>query len=87
MTLDQVYAILVAALPSLTAIIGIVTVCFKILKQFKGLRDEVKETQDIKEVEKQLKVVLQENAELKRSMTKLNNTVMQKIEHMYVPKE
>lgn len=85
MTLDQIYQILVAALPSLTAIIGIVTVCVKIIKQFTKLRDEVKATQDIKDVEKQLKVVLQENAELKRSMVKLNNTITEKIDHIYVP--
>ena len=84
MTLDQIYSILVAALPSLTAIIGIVTVCVKIIKQFKGLRNEVKATQDIKEVESQLKVVLQENAELKKSMVELNKKVVNKLDHLYI---
>lgn len=84
MTLDQIYSILVAALPSITAIVGIVTVCVKILKQFTNLRNEVKETQDIKAVENQLKVVLQENAELKKSMVELNKKVVNKLDHLYI---
>lgn len=87
MTLDQIYQLLVAALPTITSIIAIITVCVKIFKQFGNLRDEVKNSTDIKDVEKQLKVVLEENAELKKSMKKLNNTITKKLDHIYVPEE
>ena len=84
MTLDQIYAILVAALPSITAVIGIITVFIKIAKKFGDLRDEVKNSTDIKDVSDQLKVVLQENAELKKSMVALNTKVAHKLDHIYL---
>ena len=84
MTLDQIYTMLVAALPSITAVIGIVTVFIKIAKKFGDLRDEVKNSTDIKDVSDQLKVVLQENAELKKSMVQLNKKVVNKLDHIYI---
>lgn len=87
MDIEQIYQLLVAGLPTLTAVVAIITACVKIIKQFGQLRNEVKNTTDIKDVEKQLKVVLNENAELKKSMTKLNNTITKRIDRIFVVEE
>ena len=59
--LQQIYAVLIAAIPSLTAIVSTIVVAIKL---FSGFKDLTKKT-DTTELKVVLKQVIKENEELK----------------------
>lgn len=82
MTIDQIMAIIVAAAPSLTAIIGIIAAVVKMVKEgkisnaevmakFEETRKAVLDTQQYDELKKQLEIVHAENIELKKKINEL----------------
>lgn len=83
MNIDTIYTVLAAAVPSVTAIIGIVVACVKIVRKFGELKTAVKESTELKNVEAQLHKVLVENAELKRELKKTVRLVTEKIDKIY----
>lgn len=89
MTLEQIYLVLVAAAPSLTAIVGVITAVIKMIKEgkhtnqqvidkFEEVRQEIFNVKEYKDLKDQLSIVHQENAELKRTM----NELLTKIDHI-----
>ena len=82
MTFEQIMAIVVAAAPSLTAIIGIITAIFKgiksnkdtskeVIDKFEEVRQEIFNTKEYSELKEQLKIAHQENYELKKKLNEL----------------
>lgn len=89
MTFEQIMAIVVAAAPSLTAIIGIVAAVVKgiksnkttskdVIDKFEEVRQEIFNTKEYSELKDQLKLAHQENYELKKKI----NELLTKIDHI-----
>lgn len=64
--IDLTYTLIIAAAPALTAIIGVVSVCLKVIKEIKKLKSNTKSK------EEQASIILQENYELKKQINNLN---------------
>ena len=82
MTMEYLMTIIVAAAPSITAIIGIVAAVLKAIKnnkatskdvinKFEEVRQEIFNTKEYSELKDQLKIVHQENYELKKKLNEL----------------
>lgn len=82
MTIEQIYALIVAAAPALTAIIGIIFAVVKgiktskstskdVIDKFEEVRQEVFNTKEYSELKDQLKIAHQENYELKKKLNEL----------------
>lgn len=89
MMIEQILALVVAAAPSITAIIGIIFAVVKgiknnkttskdILDKFEEMREEVMNTKEYTELKEQLKIAYQENYALKRKI----NELLTKIDHI-----
>ena len=81
-TFEQIMAIIVAAAPSITAIIGIVVAVVKgikstgatgeeIITSFETLRKDVLDTKEYEALKNQLILAYQENRELKKKLNEL----------------
>ena len=78
MSLEQIIALIVAAAPSLTAIIGCIitflknkTTCKCVIDKFEDMREEVFNAKQYDDLKKQLAVSYQENISLKRKINEL----------------
>lgn len=89
MTIEQIYALIVAAAPALTAIIGIIFAVVKgiktskstskdVINKFEEVRQEIFNTKEYEELKAQLVLVNQENLELKKKI----NELLTKIDHV-----
>ena len=89
MTFEQIMTIIVAAAPSITAIIGIVAAVVKgirsnkatsqdVIDKFEEVRMEIFNTKEYSELKSQLLLAHQENYELKRKI----NELLTKIDHI-----
>ena len=89
MNFEQIMAIVVAAAPSLTAIIGIIAAVVKgirsnkatsqdVIDKFEEVRQEIFNTKEYSELKDQLKLAHQENYELKKKI----NELLTKIDHI-----
>ena len=89
MTFEQIMTVVVAAAPSLTAIIGIIAAVVKAIKsnkttskdvidKFEELRQQVFDTKEYTELKAQLTLAHQENRELKKKL----NELLTKIDHV-----
>lgn len=89
MTIEQIYALIVAAAPALTAIIGIIFAVVKgiktskstskdVINKFEEVRQEIFNTKEYEELKSQLVLVNQENLELKKKI----NELLTKIDHV-----
>ena len=87
--IEEIYALIIAAAPSITAIIGIVFAVIKgiknnqttskdILDKFEEVREQVFDTKEYSELKEQLKIAYQENYELKKKI----NELLTKIDHI-----
>lgn len=87
--IEELYALIIAAAPSITAIIGIVFAVIKgiknnqttskdILDKFEEVREQVFDTKEYTELKEQLKIAYQENYELKKKI----NELLTKIDHI-----
>ena len=87
--IEEIHALIIAAAPSITAIIGIVFAVIKgiknnqttskdILDKFEEVREQVFNTKEYSELKEQLKIAYQENYELKKKI----NELLAKIEHV-----
>lgn len=82
MELEQIVALVVAALPSLTAIIGCIitflknkTTCKCVIDKFEEMREEVFDSKQYNDLKKQLEVSYQENISLKRKINELVSAI------------
>lgn len=89
MTFEQIMAIVVAAAPSITAIVGVVVSVLKSIKnnkdtstevinKFEEVRQEIFNTKEYSELKDQLLLAHQENYELKKKL----NELLTKIDHI-----
>lgn len=89
MTMEQIFAIIVAAAPALTAIIGIVFAVVKgistskatskdVIDKFEEVRQEIFNTKEYSDLKNQLTLAHQENRELKKKI----NELLTKIDHI-----
>lgn len=89
MTFEDLYLILVAAAPSLTAIIGIIISVLKLIKEgkhtnqevidkFEEVRQEIFNTKEYNDIKEQLLIAHQENRALKQQI----NELLTKIDHV-----
>lgn len=87
--LEQIYAIIMAATPALTSIIGIIFAVVKgiktskttstdVINKFEEVRQEIFNTKEYSELKDQLKLAHQENYELKKKL----NELLTKIDHI-----
>lgn len=87
--LEQIYALIVASAPALTAIIGIIFAVVKgiktskttsadVINKFEEVRQEIFNTKEYSELKDQLKIAHQENYELKKKL----NELLTKIDHI-----
>lgn len=78
MNFEQIIAIVVAAAPALTAILGIITAVVKLKKsdkevidKFEEVRQEIFNTKEYEALKAELKLAHQENRELKKKINEL----------------
>lgn len=87
--LENIIAVIIAALPSITAIIGCISACIKIksnndtnskdlTNKFEELRDEILKTKEYEDLKAQLQIVNQENIDLKKDI----RTLIRKIDRI-----
>ena len=86
MTFEQIMAIIVAAAPSITAIIGIVAAVVKgfksnkatsqdVIDKFEEVRQEIFNTKEYSDLKNQLTLAHQENRELKKKINELLTSI------------
>ena len=68
----------ISVMPSVIAVLTTVGVIIKTLKQFKELKNQVTDMKAIEDLRDQLKMILQENASLKKQL----NKTLTKIDHV-----
>jgi hypothetical protein len=87
--LETIYAVIMAAAPALTTIIGIIFAVVKgiktskttstdVINKFEEVRQEIFNTKEYSELKDQLKIAHQENYELKKKL----NELLTKIDHI-----
>ena len=80
--IETIWLTIIAAIPSITSIIGIIAAVVKLMgsnstnvkelkESFDTLRDEIHESKEMEEVKNQLRIVNQENIELKQKLKEL----------------
>lgn len=73
MNSEEIIQILHAVAPTAIAIIGVVTSCLKVISSFKAFKHTT--AQDIDELREDIKVIVRENKELKKTCRELTETV------------
>ena len=73
MSSEEIMQIVNAVTPAAIAIIGVVTSCLKVLSSFKAFKHTT--AQDIDELREDVKVIVRENKELKKTCRELTETV------------
>ena len=73
MSSAEIIQILHAVAPAAIAIIGVVTSCLKVLSSFKAFKRTA--ARDIDELREDVKVIVRENKELKKTCRELTETV------------
>lgn len=66
--IDEITAYIVAILPSVITVISVLAMVIKLLKNYDKLKEEVINSNRMKKIEEQVKVVIQENCELKKQI-------------------
>ena len=78
MDINTIVQWVISILPSVIAVLSTVGLIWKLIKQFKKLKEDVSNMTAMEDIRNQLREVLQENASLKK---KLNETLT-KIDHV-----
>ena len=73
MSSEEIMQIVNAVTPAAIAIIGVVTSCLKVISSFKAFKNTT--AQDIEELREDVKVIVKENKELKKTCRELTETV------------
>ena len=73
MSSEEIMQIVNAVTPAAIAIIGVVTSCLKVISSFKAFKNTT--AQDIDELKEDIKVIVKENKELKKTCRELTETV------------
>lgn len=78
MTSEEIVELVVSVLPSIIAVFTTIGLVIKTLHEFTSLKKEVVDMKAIEDVKVQLKQILEENYQLKRTL----NETMTKIDHV-----
>lgn len=73
MSSAEIMQIINAVTPAAIAVIGVVTSCLKVISSFKTFKHTT--AQDINELREDVKVIVKENKELKKTCRELTETV------------
>lgn len=73
MNSEEIMQIISAVTPAAIAIIGVVTSCLKVISSFKSFKRTT--AQDVDELRADVKVIVKENKELKKTCRELTETV------------
>ena len=73
MSSAEIMQIINAVTPAAIAVIGVVTSCLKVISSFKAFKNTT--AQDIEELREDVKVIVKENKELKKTCRELTETV------------
>ena len=73
MSSEEIMQIVNAVTPAAIAIIGVVTSCLKVISSFKSFKST--RAQDIDELREDIKVIVKENKELKKTCRELTETL------------
>ena len=73
MSSEEIMQIINAVTPAAIAIIGVVTSCLKVISSFKAFKHTT--AQDIEELREDVKVIVKENKEIKKTCRELTETV------------
>ena len=73
MSSEEIMQIVNAVTPAAIAIIGVVTSCLKVISSFKAFKSTT--ARDIDELREDVKVIVRENKELKKTCRELTETV------------
>ena len=73
MSSEEIMQIINAVTPAAIAVIGVVTSCLKVISSFKAFKHTT--AQDINELREDVKVIVKENKELKKTCRELTETV------------
>ena len=79
MDINQIVEWVIAVIPSITAVLTTVGLIWKVIKNFKKLKDDVSNMTAMEEIRAELKEVLQENAKLKKQL----NETLTKIDKVH----
>ena len=71
MDMDSILTIILASVPAITSVMTGIGVLYKVFKNFNDLKKEVRDRTDLNEFREKLNRVLEENCELKETITKL----------------
>ena len=82
MDINTIQEMLIAILPSITAIGGVLFTAYKILSQFKGLIKKVDDKTDLTAAKTQMESIIAENRALRKEVADLL-TEIRKIEYEY----
>lgn len=79
MDINQIVEWVIAIIPSIIAVLSTVGLIWKVIKNFKKLKDDVSKMTAMEDIRNQLKEVLQENAKLKKQL----NETLTKIDKVH----
>lgn len=79
MDINQIVEWVIAIIPSIIAVLSTVGLIWKVIKNFKKLKDDVSNMTAMEDIRNQLKEVLQENAKLKKQL----NETLTKIDKVH----
>lgn len=79
MDINQIVEWVIAVIPSIIAVLTTVGAIWKVIKNFKNLKDDVSSMTAMEDIRNQLKEVLQENAKLKKQL----NETLTKIDKVH----
>ena len=72
---ETIFLAIVAAAPSIVALVGVVTAVVKLVKAFNSLKGEVVNVKEYSELKQELAQAHKENADLRKDMRKLMSTM------------
>ena len=68
MDLNEIEAIIIACVPAVTAIVSIISIFYKIVKDWRQFKEDFKTNTDYRELRDQLAASVEENRKLKKVM-------------------
>ena len=72
---EQIYELMIATIPSATAVISVVAMVIKIASNLKTIRKDIDDKTDFKEFQHSVSKIVDENQRLKEENKKLQNQI------------
>ena len=72
---EQIYEVLIATIPSATAVISVVAMVIKVLSNLKTIKKDIDDKTDYKEFQYSVSKIVDENQRLKEENKKLQNKI------------